>query len=303
MSTYVSLDRLDEAKDVYEQLIAKRVDSVFTHLQRYYIAFLQHDAPTMQQQLDWGKSRPSDEWQFLLADSATAAYHGELSKARSLERQAEQQAKAADNPEQVAIMIAVSSGLEAELGNIAAARQQFASLSPSDSRDGMITAAIALAMMGDAAHAAKLLDQLNQRFPSDTIIQTYWLPTLQAMLALNRKDPQQALTALGTSLPYELGDEGYWPMLPTYVRGKAYLQAGHAQEAVSEYSSLLRQRGVTKNYPLGAIARLQLARAQALTGDTAAARVSYQDFFTLWKNADATIPIFQQSKAEYAKLR
>ena len=103
MSAYVSLDRLDEAKQVYEQSIVKHIEPVYVHLQRYYIAFLQHDLSAMQQQLDWGKSRPSDEWQFLSAASATAAYHGELAKARSLEQQAEQQARAADNPEQVAI--------------------------------------------------------------------------------------------------------------------------------------------------------------------------------------------------------
>ena len=303
MSAYVSLDRLDEAKDVYQQSIAKHIDSMYTHLQRYYIAFLQHDPSAMQQQLDWGKSRPSDEWQFLLADSATAAYHGELAKARSLEQQAERQARAADNPEQVAIMIAMSAGQEAEFGNIANARQRFASAAPSSSHDGMITAALALAAMGAVAPADKLVDQLNRQFPSDTIIQTYWLPTLRAMLALDRKDPQQALAALGTALPYELGDQGYWPMCPTYVRAMAYLQAGQGQQAAAEFSKILRQRSVVKNSPLGALAHLQLARSQALAGDVGGARVRYQDFFGLWQNADPKVPVFQQAKAEYAKLQ
>ena len=303
MSAYVSLDRLDEAKDVYEQSVARHVNSPYTHLQRYYIAFLQHDSSAMQQQLDWGKSRPSDEWQFLSAAAATAAYQGEVAKARSMEQQAEQQARAADNPEQVAIMIAVSAAQEAEFGNIAAARQQFASAATSSSHDGMITAAVALAAMGDVAAADKLADQLNRQFPSDTIVQTYWLPTLRAMLALDRKDSQQALAALGTALPYELGDQGYWPMCPAYVRGKAYLQAGQGQPAAAEFNKILGKGGIVKNSPLGALAQLQLARSQALAGDLGAARVSYQNFLGLWKNADPNVPVFQQAKAEYAKLQ
>jgi tetratricopeptide (TPR) repeat protein len=200
-------------------------------------------------------------------------------------------------------MIAMSAGQEAEFGNVTTARQRFASATPSTSHDGMITTTVALAAMGDVAPANKLVDQLNQQFPSDTIIQTYWLPTFRAMLALDRKDPQQALSALGTSLPYELGDQGYWPMCPTYVRGKAYLQAGQGQQAVAEFSKLLRQGGIVKNSPLGAMAQLQLARSQALAGDLGAARVSYQNFLGLWKNADPNVPVFQQAKAEYAKLQ
>jgi len=303
MSAYVSLGRLDEAKDVYQRSITQHVDSIYTHLQRYYIAFLQNDLPAMQQQLDWGNGHPSNQWQFLLADSAGAAYQGELAKARALAQQAERQAKAADNPEQVAIIIATWAGQEAEFGNITAARQQFAAAGHSNSRDGMVTAAVAFAATGDSSRAEKLADQLNLQFPSDTIIQSYWLPTLRAMLALNRKNPQQALSVLGTTLPYELGDQGYWPMLPTYVRGKAYLQAGQAQQAAAEFSKLSQHPGIVKNSPMGALARLQLARAQAMAGNAAGARVSYQDFFGLWKNADPTIPIFLQAKMEYAKLK
>ena len=156
--------------------------------------------------------------------------------------------------------------------------------------------------MGDVAPADKLVDRLNHQFPSDTIIQTYWLPTLRAMLALDRKDPQQALAALGTALPYELGAQGYWPMCPTYVRGKAYLQARQGQQAAAEFTKLLQHRGIVQNSPLGALAQLQLARSQALAGDVGAARVSYQNFLGLWQNADPKIPVFQQAKAEYAKL-
>ena len=304
MAAYVSLDRLDEAKAVYEQAIAKNVDGVYAHLQRYYIGFLQHDDAAMRQQLDWGKTKPSDQWQFSVAASSTAALHGELAQARAFDRVAQQQARAAGNLEQIALMSAVSTGQEAELGNLAAARQQAASLPQAgSSRDSMITAALALASVGEVAQAQKLADELNRKFPSDTIIQDYWLPTIHAMIALDRKDPQQALVALGSEVPFELGDQGYWPLLPIYVRGKAYLQNKQAQQAAVEFSKLLKHRGIVKNSVLGALAQLQLARAQALAGDSAAARMSYQDFFSLGKNADPEIPIYMQAKAEYAKLR
>jgi Tfp pilus assembly protein PilF len=304
MAAYVSLDRLDEAKAVYEQAVAKNADSVYAHLQRYYIGFLQHDEPAMRQELDWGKTRQSDQWQFSVAASSTAASHGEVAQARALDRVAQQQAKAAGNLEQIGLLSAVSAGQEAELGNLADARQQATSVQQAgSSRDSMITAGLALASVGEVAQAEKLAEELGRQFPSDTIIQACWLPTMHAMIALDRKDPKQALAALSSELPYELGDQGYWPLLPTYVRGKAYLQNKQSQQAAVEFSKLLKHRGVAKNSLLGALAQLQLARAQALAGDTAAARVSYQNFFVLWKNADPDIPIYRQAKGEYTKLQ
>jgi tetratricopeptide (TPR) repeat protein len=302
LTGYTSLDRLDEAKAVYERAVAKNVDGAYAHLQGYYIGFLQHDEAAMRQQLDWGKARPSDQWQFSLAASTTAASRGELVKARSLNQQAEQQAKAAGNLEQVALMMALFAGQEAEFGNVADARKQATSGLKASSRDSMVTAALTLAGVGEVAGAQRLVEELNRRFADDTIIQSYWLPTIRAMIALDRKQPQQALAALGSELAYELGDQGYWPLYPTYIRGKAFLQINQGQQAAAEFSKLLKHRGIVKNSALGALAQLQLARAEALAGDPAAARMSYQDFFVLWKDADPNIPIYIQAKAEYAKL-
>ena len=200
-------------------------------------------------------------------------------------------------------MIAMSAGQEAEFGNIADARRRFASAAPSSSHDGMITAAVALAAMGDVAPADKLVDQLNRQFPSDTIIQTYWLPTLRAMLALDRKDPQQALAALGTALPYELGTRATGRCVPRTSVGRHTCRRGKDSRRRLSSASSSRQRGIVKNSPLGALAQLQLARSQALAGDVGGARVRYQDFFGLWQNADPNVPVFQQAKAEYAKLQ
>jgi serine/threonine protein kinase len=304
MNAYVSLGRLDEGLTVYEQTVARHVNAGFIHLQRYYIGFLQHDEAAMQEQIAWAQGKPADEWQMLMQASLTAACKGEVRASRSLREQAEQKAKQADNLEQAALMTALSAGEDAEFGNAAKARQQAsAALAMTGSRDVMIASAVALAQAGDVSHAQKLADELNRQFPADTIIQNYWLPTITALIALQRNDPEKAITVLQAALPYEMGDQGYWPLYPAYVRGKAYLRAQHGDLAAAEFEKLVKHRGIVKNSLLGPLAQVHTARAQVLARDISSARVSYQDFLNLWKSADPEIPIYQQAKAEYAKLQ
>jgi len=168
--------------------------------------------------------------------------------------------------------------------------------------------ALALAYAGDANRARVLADGLGRRFPEDTTLQLTYLPTLRAKLALVRSNPQQAVDILRVAAPYELGLSalsGYnWPSLyPVYVRGEAYLAAHQGKEAAAEFQRILDHRGIVLNEPIGALAHLQLGRAYSLQGDTAKARAAYQDFLTLWKDADPDIPVFKEAKAEYAKLQ
>jgi hypothetical protein len=149
---------------------------------------------------------------------------------------------------------------------------------------------------------------LGKRFPEGTIIQFNYLPTLRAKLALLRSNPQQALDSLQAAAPYELGLPALsfynWPnMYPVYVRGEAYLAAHQGKEAAAEFQKILNHRGIVLNEPIGALAHLQLGRAYAMSGDSAKARAAYEDFLTLWKDADPDIPVLQQAKAEYAKLQ
>src|SRR5271167_2963589 len=145
----------------------------------------------------------------LLAASETAAYRGEMSKARDLVQRAGQRAKETQNLELAASIMAQSAAREAEFGSRELARKQAAgALTLKAGRDQMIGAAVAFARAGDAAAAQKLADKLNQEFPLDTIVQTYWLPTIHASIALQRNDPQTAIKALETAETYELGNEG-----------------------------------------------------------------------------------------------
>jgi hypothetical protein len=168
--------------------------------------------------------------------------------------------------------------------------------------------ALALAYAGDANRAQSLADDLGKRFPEDTSLQFNYLPTLRAKLALLRANPQQALDILKIAAPYELGLAAAsiynWPNLyPVYVRGEAYLAAHKGNEAAAEFQKILDHRGIVSNAPIGALAHLQLGRAYTLQGDTAKSHVAYQNFLTLWKDADADIPILKKAKAEYANLQ
>ena len=169
-------------------------------------------------------------------------------------------------------------------------------------------AALALARAGNPAQSQMLVDKLNQEFPLDTMVQNYSLPTIRAAIDLQNGNPRKAVETLQVTGPYELGNASpdyavFGNLFPVYLRGQAYLQDGQARQAAAEFQKVIDHPGIVLNFVTGALAHLQLGRAQAMMGDKAAARKSYQDFLTLWKDADPDIPIYQQAKAEYARLR
>ena len=301
---YLGLNRLDESKAAYDKAVAIHKDNEWFHEHRYYIAFLERDEAMMRQQADWVRDRPQDAALMLMAESETAAYRGELSKARELVQRAQQQAKDTQNLEMAASLMAQAASREAEFGNREGARKLATdALALKAGHDQRIIAAVALARAGDLATALQLAGKLNQEFPLDTIIQTYWLPTIHASIALQRNDPQAAIKSLAKAEAYELGNQGFGILYPVYVRGLAYLVAKQGEQAAAEFRKILTHRGIAKNSPIAALSQLQLARALAMAGDNAVARKSYQDFLAEWKNADPDISLLQQAKVEYAKLQ
>ena len=155
-------------------------------------------------------------------------------------------------------------------------------------------------MAGDVAHVRSLTDDLNKRFPLDTLAQSVWLPAIRAQLETNRKAPSSAVELLQAAAPFELGNSNSRCVYPIYLRGQAYLAAGQGAEAAAQFQKILDHRGLAQNCPTGALAHLGLARAYALQKDTAKARAAYQDFLALWKDADPDIPILKQAKSEQA---
>jgi len=165
-------------------------------------------------------------------------------------------------------------------------------------------AALALARAGDTAAAEKLAAELDKTFPLDTLVQRYWLPTIRAAVALERKDPNRAIELLKVAGMIELGlpTNLAISLCPAYLRGETYLMLKEGNRAAEEFQKFIDHRGVVINFPWGALARLGLARSYAMQGDTPKARAAYQDFFTLWTDADPDVPILKRAKAEYDAL-
>ena len=305
---YLYLNRVEEAEVTGKEAHAKGLDSRFAPV-LYLIAFYRDDISEMARQVASAAGKVGDEDLLLALQADTAAYFGHLRKAREFSRQAADSAGRGGEKETTATFHATSALREALFGNFDRAGQQatFAKGRVSG-RDVDYGLALALAYAGDASQAEALADDLAKRFPEDTVAQFNYLPTLRAKLALLRSNSEQALDALKGAASYELGLPAFayynWPNLyPAYVRGEAYLAAHQGKEAAVEFQKILDHRGIVLNEPIGALAHLQLGRAYAMQGDTAKSRTAYQDFLTLWKDADSDIPILIAARAESAKLK
>src|SRR5438876_11391020 len=167
-------------------------------------------------------------------------------------------------------------------------------------------AAFAMARAEEGARAKTIVEELEKNYPSQTVLRVYWLPTITAAIELNANNAAQALVFLEAAAPYELGEPPQFQLgtlYPAYIRGLAQLMTPNGSAAATEFQKFLDHRGIVLNFPLGALAHLQLGRAYVMSGDTAKARTAYQDFFALWKDADPDIPILKEAKADYAKLQ
>jgi serine/threonine protein kinase/DNA-binding winged helix-turn-helix (wHTH) protein/tetratricopeptide (TPR) repeat protein len=307
---YIALNRLDEAQAAFAEAGARKVDEPYMRATRYLLAFLQKDSAGMQEQLAWARGKPGIEDVLLSCQSDTEAYYGRLGRAREFSQSAVESARQSKAPETMASWRAREALREAEIGNTGRAREMLADASrQATGRDADLMAAVTLARIGEVSQAQNLVDKLDREFPLDTLIQGYWLPTILAVIELQRGNPERAIVELRAASNYELSEPPsprsgrVDPMYPVYVRGLAYLKADKGQEEAAEFQRMLDHPGVMLNFVTGALAHLQLGRAQAMMGDNAAARKSYQDFLTLWKDADPDIPIYKQAKAEFARLR
>jgi len=306
---YVSLNRLEDAKAAYRRAVDRKMNSPFFKFGLYQIAFLQNDAPGMAQQVAESAGQPETEDGVLSLKADTLAHSGRLREAREFTRKATDSAERAQENEPAAMYIALSALREALLGNAGEARRRATlALARSTGRDVTYGSALALACAADDSRARTLIDDLNKRFPQDTIVQFNYLPTLRARLAVNRGSFSEAIENLRAAEPYQLGQTtasvyGWNALYPVFVRGEAYLAAHEGNEAAAEFQTILDHRGIVLSSPIGALAHLGLGRARVLQRDIVNARVAYQDFLALWKDADPDIPVMKQAKAEYAKLQ
>jgi serine/threonine protein kinase len=316
-NAYLALSRLSEpdegihkasmARATVQQARARHLAGPSIHQSLYLVDFLQHNPEGMEREVESLNGIQGFEDVMRSYESETAAYGGEFAKARGLTRRAIDSAQRVDQRESAALYSAATALNEALVGNVDLAKQGAqAALVLASGKDVEAVSAIALGLAGDSARAAGMAGDLGKRFPEDTIVQFRYLPMIRAAVALRRGDPAKAVEALTAAAPYELGQNPAsltFALYPVYLRGDAYLAARQGVSAEAEFQKVLDRSGVVLNEPIGALAHLGLGRAYALAGDSAKAKTAYQDFFALWKHADPDIPILQQAKAEYAKLR
>ena len=302
---YINVNRLKDAARTLKEAQAKNFDGLVIRQDYYALAFLSGDTAEMERQVAWGAGRPGEEDQLLNTHADTQAYYGRLEKARDLARRASDSAVRSDAKETGAQWLAFQALREAELGNVAAARQEVTrALALAPGRDVKVIAALALARTGETSQSKSLVEALQKSDPTNTYFKVYWFPVIEASTALAQRAPDRAVIALEPALPYELG--GPPPgiaMYPPYVRGLAYLAQKNGPAAAAEFQKFLDHTGIIQNFVLGSLAHLQLGRAYVVSGDTAKAKVAYQDFLNLWKDADPDIPILKEAKAEFAKLQ
>ena len=317
-NSLLALQRFDEVRKTIQQAQQRKLEGYTLHTALYAVAFNRHDAPAMAEEQGWFSGQAGEDFGLSLA-SDTEAYAGRLANARKLTKRSVDSAIHADSKETGAIWLEIAALREAAFGNLAEAEQaandglKLAPESPAVSAE----AALAFAMAGDSARAESLTQNIKRRFPLDTQIQSLWLPAIQAQLALDRNKPDLAVNALQMVAPAELAQFQFLANLsclyPTYIRGEAYLADGQGASAAAEFQKIIDHSGIVWNCWTGSLARLGMARANALlarnsTGagaDAGRARsvAAYKDFLTLWKDADPDIPIYKRAKAEYLKVQ
>jgi eukaryotic-like serine/threonine-protein kinase len=323
---HLALQRFDDAQHFVDEAQGKKMDGLELRSALYALAFLRSDPAAMAEQQKWFAGKPEENYGLSLA-SDTEAYHGHLAIARELTTRAVASAIRADAKESGAVWQANAALREAAFGNAPQARQAAAkALKLAPTSPGIeAEAALALAMGGDASRAESLAQVLNKRFPLDTQMQSLWLPAIRTQLAIGGKNPAYILNDPQSVSPIEYGGFLFTVnptcLYPIYIRGNAYLAAGRGKEAAQEFQKIIDHSGVVWSCWTGALAHLGVARANALQATTAhkaeatkaaeaadsdaaraRARSAYNDFFTLWKDADPNIPILKQAKAEYGKL-
>ena len=310
--------QVNDARQLLHEAYAQKRDNFLLHNLLYAVAFLGANESDMAEQLQWYASTPAMENFGLSLDSDTSAYSGRLAKARELTDRAVDSAIRVDNKEEGACWKGNAALREAGFGNFDEARADVAAtlkLLPS-SQSARLGSGLAYAMIGDNAHAQALAREINKEYPLDTQVQSLWLPAISAQMALNLHKPTAALQQLQRALPpIEYGQISFITQLsclyPTYIRGQAYL-AGKGNEAAAEFQKILDHSGIVWDCWTGSLARLGVARANALQAKNSSgadadlartrALAAYKDFLALWKDADPDIPIYKEAKAEYAKL-
>ena len=306
------LNRLDDALLTVRLAAERKLESADLLLTQYFVAFLTGNENELVRTVTAARKSPATEDSISHIEALALARSGQLQDARRMAAVAVQIAGKSGRRERAGLFEAATAVWEAFYGNAAAAKQS-ATRALELGRGGRevdYAAALALALAGDLPQSRTLAQVLAREFPEDTSVQFMYLPTLRALFSLNTPTPgaAAAIQALQTASRYDLalGRVGFvgrfGGVYPNYVRGLAYLAARQPAKAAAEFQRILDHRSMVLVDPMDAMARLQLARALVLSGDTVKAKGVYNDLLTLWKSADPDIRVLKDAQAEYARL-
>jgi tetratricopeptide (TPR) repeat protein len=302
--TYINLNHFDQAQIVLDTLRNHKLEHEYVPQLSYVLAFLQNDKAKMDEIIKDASAAPENEDILLSSQSDTEAFFGRLHVARDFSTRAMEVATQSVASGRASEWRAHAALREAELGNLKVARN-LADAASAHGEDIQEAIALALARAGDTRKAQSIAQELAKRSPKDQWLNNYWLPSIQAAIEIDRKNADRAIQMLEVTRPYETGGDPITldTLYPVYLRGQAYLIQGKGTSAIAEFQKIIENRGRVANGILGALANLQIGRAYAMVPDKEKARVSYQNFLSLWKDADSDAVLLHQASAEYSRLQ
>jgi DNA-binding winged helix-turn-helix (wHTH) protein/tetratricopeptide (TPR) repeat protein len=305
--TAVRLGRFDEATRLLAEAAQRKLEGEYLWVVSYDLAFLHNDAAQMKHSVIAAAATPAADALLLRVQANTEAYFGRMQNSHEFFRKAVDSALRAGDKEIAAFYLSETALLEAETGNLASSRQSVhAAMNLANGLNVRTLSALAMARIGDLSKAQTMADELAKNFPLNTMVQSYWLPTIHAAIELKKGNRSGAIELLQKAEPLELGAPPpfeFGTLYPIFIRGQVYLANNQGTNAAVQFKQMLDYPGITLNFPVGALARLGLGRAYALSNQIKESQDAYQAFFSLWKDADSEIPVLKQAKAEYATLQ
>ena len=301
IGTFISLGRFDEAAAALEELRKLYPDGVVVHFSDYELAFIRGDRAVMERESQWARGKPV-EADFLTTEASAVSASGQLKKADELRKRAYEAFKNQNRLDNAAQTLIGLGFRQAAFGKCSEAKANAASaLELHKGRMTINGASSIYADCGDANRALALLAESLKLYPNDTVTAAMFAPVVRAQVERSRGNPAQALQLLESARRYDLGL--MVGVYNNYLRGSTYLDLRRGQEAAAEFQKIIDHRGIDTMSELRPLAHVGLARAAAISGDVAKSRTSYQNFFALWKDADADLPILIQARKEYEQLK
>jgi len=298
-NAFAKLNRFEEAKAALLEGLS-RGQSIFVRSLIYRIAFIQGDRATMQRQIDEARGKP-DEERMHYEEATAALFNGQVSRAQKSFRRRIELAEQRDAKDAISQTHAEFAIWNSFFGNCKETKKSIAdAFAISRGEEALNLSGLTLAVCGEIGQAQTIADEIAKRTSRD-VTSISVLPEVRAAIEISRNNPAKAIELLEATRILERGFG--IPGRATYLRGIAYLRQNAGSEAMNEFQKVLDRRGQFATSPLFPLAHLGLARAASIAGDTTKSRQAYQDFFALWKDADADIPVLIEAKQEYEKLK